>query len=135
MLEKTNLEKAVELLRERIPSLIAVYQYGSIALGLGRADSDIDLGVLSDAPLDNDLRMDLQMSLPDLLGREVDLVDLIRASPVLLMQVLQGNVLFCANPRKLAEFENLAMSRYCQLNEDRADILRDIVARGSIYAR
>jgi predicted nucleotidyltransferase len=133
--EKVDLTQTVSLLQERIPSLIAVYHYGSTALGGARPDSDVDLGVLAQDKLDPETLSDLGSEIATLLGREVDLVDLSCAAPVLLVQVLEGKVLYNSNARSLAEFETVAMSRYCRLNEERREILRDIQARGAIYAR
>jgi len=129
-------QHTIRFLQERIASLVAIYHYGSTAVGGARPDSDIDLAILADCPIPSDvLLFDFASQVASLLGREVDLVDLSRATPVLLMQVIQGNVLYCSDRRKLAEFETLAMSRYCRLNEERKDILRDIQARGTVYAR
>lgn len=130
-----SFDAAIQTLRERIPSLIAVYLYGSAARGQIRPDSDIDLALLADATLAPETLFDLSAEMAEILGRDVDLVDLARATPVLSMQVLDGKVLFCADRQKLAWFENLAMSRYCQLNADRREILKDIVSRGTVYAR
>ncbi len=130
-----NSDAAIQALRERIPSLIAVYLYGSSARDQIRPDSDVDIALLADAPLASETLFDLSAELAEILGRDVDLVDLARATPVLCMQVLEGKVLFCADPQKLAWFENLAMSRYCQLNADRREILNDILSRSTVYAR
>jgi predicted nucleotidyltransferase len=100
-----------------------------------RADSDVDMGVLAERPLEEELLRRLTMELENLIGRDVDLVDLGSATPVLWMQVLEGQILFCSDARRVAEFENVAMSRYCALNEERKEILQDIVARGTVYAR
>ena len=135
MNESIDLRSVTPLLREKVPSLLAVYVYGSAASGVVRADSDVDLGVLAERPLEEELLRSLAMELENLIGRDVDLVDLGRTTPVLLMQVLEGKLLFCSDARRVSEFENMAMSSYCALNEERKEILQDIAARGTVYAR
>jgi len=36
----------VAALREAVPELIAIYRFGSVAQGVARADSDVDLAIL-----------------------------------------------------------------------------------------
>lgn len=64
--------------------------FGSVANGLARADSDIDVAVLTDAPLRSERRQRLIGALADVAGRPVDLVDLRDAGPVVLMSALRG---------------------------------------------
>jgi uncharacterized protein len=131
---QAGLQSAVELLRRAVPSLLAVYHYGSTAHGFDRAQSDVDLGILAGTPLARELLWDLAPQLEEIVGRDVDLAELSRATPVLLMQVLAGKLMYSSDPQQVARFENLAMSRYCRLNQERKEILEDIAARGSIYA-
>lgn len=64
--------------------------FGSVAEGTARRDSDVDVGVLTDAPLDSRSRRDLVEALAKIAGRPVDLVDLREAGPVLLLSALRG---------------------------------------------
>ncbi len=126
----------VALLRENIPGLVALYQFGSAVAGGERPDSDIDLAFLAEEALDPVRRFTLASQAARMLGREVDLVELRRADPVLLAQVIGGGrLLDCANPGQVAAFETTALARYCALNEERRELLADIQARGRIYAR
>jgi len=50
--------------------------FGSLAAGRATSDSDLDLGVAADQPLDIELKTVLIGELAQLLGRPVDLVDL-----------------------------------------------------------
>lgn len=43
----TELAPLVEALKQEIPTLIAIYQFGSFGTSAMRADSDIDLGLRS----------------------------------------------------------------------------------------
>lgn len=125
---------ALPLLVARLPGLQAVYLFGSAATDEQRADSDVDLAVLSPSPLASDLRFSLQQSLAALLRRDVDLVDLRMASTVLRTEVLRRGVLVHDGaPTERALFEAHALSDYARLNEERREILDDIRARGRVY--
>lgn len=63
--------------------LHGAWLYGSHVRGGARADSDIDLGVLCDAPLDPVAVFDAGSRLAARLGTSVDLVDLRRAGGLL----------------------------------------------------
>lgn len=79
---------AVKAIRTALPDVVAVYRFGSTAKGVDRPDSDVDLAVLSSAPLPALTRFELQERLASLLRRPVDLVDLKTASTVMAMQVV-----------------------------------------------
>jgi predicted nucleotidyltransferase len=89
-------------------------QYGSTVAGPTHAASDVDIGVLYDAPppslLDQGaLVEDLQRSFA---GRQVDLATLDRADPLFLKKVLERCRLLAGSPRRLAELKVYAFKRY-----------------------
>lgn len=128
------LSDVVDLVRTRLPDVVAVYLFGSQASGQSTADSDVDLAVLGADRLDPVARWELQEDLAARLHRKVDLVDLRGASTVMRVQVLdRANVLFDGNPGARALFEATALSSYARLNEERRGILIDIRARGTIH--
>ena len=119
----------------RVPSLVAVYAFGSRASGLARPDSDLDLALLAPRPLDPLARFDAQEALAAALGTDIDLVDLASASTVMRAEVLRtGRVLHDADPTARAFWEVHAMSAYALLNEERRGILDDVHRRGRVYA-
>jgi predicted nucleotidyltransferase len=129
-----QLDAAVDTIRRSVPGCVAIYLFGSHANGAPTRDSDIDLAVLAEAPLDDEARWSLAQVLARALGRDVDLVDLLRASSVMRVQVLEtGNLLFQSDVFRRQEFEAIALSDYARLNEERRGILADIRARGSVY--
>lgn len=124
----------VEAIRAALPDVVAVFRFGSTAAGVDRPDSDVDLAVLSSAPLPALTRFDLQERIASLLRRPVDLVDLKTASTVMAMQVLaNGLLLLDAAPEVRGEFEDRVFSAYASLNEERRGILERIAAEGSVY--
>ncbi len=124
----------IQLIKEAVPDLIAVYHFGSQVKGEARQDSDVDLAILARAPTPNLRRFELAQDLAVQLHRDVDLVDLRTASTVMRMQVLStGTCLMSFDEAARREFEMYAYSDYARLNEERGEILKDIAKRGFVY--
>lgn len=119
-----------------LPDVAAIYRFGSCGTAYERNDSDIDLAILSRGLVDSVATWDLSQDLAVRLGRQVDLVDLASASTVLQAQIVStGERLFCADPVYCDSYEAYVLSAYARLNEERKDILKEIVSRGSVYGR
>ncbi len=126
----------VDTVRLALPGLIAAYRFGSSTTGATHRGSDIDVAVLAVEPLASDARFDLQERLAALLGRDVDLVDLAAATPVMAIQVVaHGCLVFEADGPARGDFEDRALSAYARLNEERRGILERIATEGSVYGR
>lgn len=116
----------------------AVYLYGSRATGFVRADSDCDIAVAGASPL---ARAELEAFREALLDAlpgipDVDCVDLRSVPLTLAAQVLEsGIVLLPGDEFQRGMLETRLMSMYAALNEERREILEDIVERGSVYGR
>lgn len=88
-----------------------VILFGSTVTGRLHHESDLDLGILSDKPLDtvavtNELIRLLHLN-------RIDVVDLRRASPLLAREIVrQGVVLHERDPGGYAQFVSLAVRRY-----------------------
>lgn len=131
-----ELQSLLQALSQQIPGLLAVYRFGSYGTPAQRPDSDIDLGLQAEAPLDPVMLFDLAGELATLAGREVDLVDLIRCSTVMRAHVIaHGERILCRDHVRCETFANTAFSQYAYLNEARRGILTDIQARGSVHGR
>ncbi len=121
-------------IRKAVPSLIALYRFGSLERDALRADSDIDVAVLSREVLSELRRFDLAQELAIQFHRDVDLVDLRSASTVMRMQVLStGTCLAAEDEGARRAFEMYAYSDYARLNEERREILKGITTRGLVY--
>lgn len=72
------------------PDIVFATLFGSVAKGTARADSDLDVGVLANAPLTAQRKQQLIVDFAVASGRPVDLVDLRDAGPVVLASALQG---------------------------------------------
>lgn len=126
----------VDVLRAKIPALIAVYLFGSTGTPYERAESDVDFAFLSAQSQDSVATWNTAQAIASDLGRDVDLIDLHRSSTVMAANVIAHGVrLFCGDQSRCAEFEARTLSDYARLNEERAGILDDIQNRGSVYGR
>ena len=110
--------------------LDALWLFGSEAIGSAGPFSDIDLaGLFRSRPSALDL-LEARGALGALLGRDVDLVDLERVSPIVAMQVLRhGRLLVDANPRRRHQAVSSAASRYEDLRIVRREAERAMLAR------
>lgn len=107
----------------------AVYLFGSVVGGCLSEHSDVDIGVLYISgclPGWEDYLRD-QQDLSDRLQREVDLVTLNQASPILGYQVLKsGNRVICRNQRMANEYYVQTLNEYFDLKRCREVIERNL---------
>ena len=102
----------------------AVYLFGSAATGRTRPESDLDLAILPTDEVAASRILETSIQLAEVLGRDIDLVDLSRSNAVLRKEVLaNGRLLYETDRRRRAEFEMYALSDYARLNEERAPVL------------
>ena len=85
------IERIAAALRDD-PSLKLAILFGSLASGDARADSDADVAVLAEHPLQAGQRIDLITRLASVSGRPIDLVNLKTVGEPLLGQILAGGL-------------------------------------------
>ncbi len=117
----------------RFPGIQLVVLFGSAASGALRADSDLDLAILGDHALDVVALTNMIISLVHC--NDVDLVDLRRSNPVLMMEVARtGVLLFERKPGGYVAFCSLAHRRYVDTAKlrvaEKASIHQFLVSRG-----
>ncbi|MFQ5352014.1 MAG: nucleotidyltransferase domain-containing protein [Candidatus Binatia bacterium] len=104
-----------------IDGVEAVYVFGSVAEARVRDDSDVDLAFLTARARDRVAVFDAAQRL----GREVDLIDLRRASTVMKLQVLdKGRRIYTRDVVSADTFEMYAYGDYARLQEERAPTIR-----------
>jgi predicted nucleotidyltransferase len=129
MLSEVPTDRIVALLEERF-GLDALFVFGSDASGTVRRDSDLDLAALLRCRPGALELLDAQTALEEIAGRDVDLVDLGAASPILARQVLKsGRCVFGSSAPALASFEATLPSRYEDLKRIRAEAESALVQR------
>ncbi len=82
----------VRQLLEAQPDIRVAFAFGSVPAGRAGFESDIDIAVLAEEPLDVERTMELIRSIALATGRPVDLIDLRTAGEPLLGQILQNGV-------------------------------------------
>lgn len=72
------------------PEIKLAILFGSQATGNARPDSDVDLGILAQAPLTADFKLQLIQTIGAEFGRPVDIVDLYHVPEPITSQVFKG---------------------------------------------
>lgn len=107
-----DLTRAIGWLDERF-GVETLWVFGSEAKGTATAESDLDLAALFLRPPTPLERIEAAVDLGSLLGREVDLIDLDRTTPILAMQVLRhGKLLVDRNRTRRTAFFGRTISMY-----------------------
>jgi len=130
-----NMEKIVELLRQRLPTLQAVYCFGSFATGHAGPESDLDLAVLLPTAADPVHVWELAGEVADIADVPVDLVDLRSASTVMQFQVITHGQRLWAQSLPAGLFECLVVGEKWALDVAREGVLSDILKDGKVYGR
>ncbi len=123
-----------EFLQEE-PGIAVVYLYGSAASGRDQVNSDIDIAILYKRGNEPDINKQVQISdeLTSKLGREVDLLILNGASPIIRMQVLKkGEKLLVPDRKEANRFFVQTFNEYCDLKITRS-VIEEKIDRARIY--
>ncbi|HXU45061.1 MAG TPA: nucleotidyltransferase domain-containing protein [Thermoanaerobaculia bacterium] len=131
-IENADLAEVSGFLDRRF-GLDTLWLFGSEAASNARPDSDVDFAALfSTRPPPLEV-LEAQADLTDLLKREIDLVDLEPASPILGMQVLKkGRVIFERDPKHRHAFFVRTMSMYEDLSIIRREAENALFRRMSV---
>ena len=119
-----NDERIRRVLRQHPRILLAVL-FGSLAKGTGGVDSDLDLAVSADGPLNTDEKMQLIMDLAEAMGRPVDLVDLSTVGEPLLGQTIVGGRIIRGDDARYAALLSQHLVNQADFMPYRRRILRE----------
>ena len=115
----------------------AVYTFGSYGTDEERPESDIDIAVL--LPHDRAKEIghiamnDCRQALADVMGKEVDLINLRRVNTVLQKEIIMnGRIIYQPDETAVDYFEMAVLTAYQKLNEERSEILQEIIRSGRI---
>ena len=86
----STLDKQLARFLSRYAEFKLAILFGSQAMGNATVDSDIDLALLSDAPISSSKKLQLVEQIGAKFGRPVDIVDLFFAAEPVLGQVFKG---------------------------------------------
>ena len=106
--------------------IIFAYIFGSYAKDNIRKDSDIDIAIYLKDSIGTYEYLDMKMKLSEALKREVDLVILNDATPLLKYEILKNNILLFTNDKSIESkykvktlFEYNDMKRYLDLSYEK----------------
>ena len=128
-----NRQSILDMLRARVPDLLAIYAFGSRIQGTAQTRSDLDLAVLVAGYAEPLALWTLSGDLADLAGCPVDLLDLRAASTVMQHQIITTGQRWWARDGQAALYEAAILSEKTELDTARAGLLGDIRKRGNIY--
>ncbi len=103
MVAKTDIQKLVQTTLSKFDGVDLAILYGSAAKDALRPDSDIDLAICLNKPLDVATKMEIMTELSLETGRSVDLVDLSQINGTLLKEVICKGVVLCKRNFELYE--------------------------------
>lgn len=93
--------------------VVAAWLFGSEPAGRAVAGSDVDIGILTSDPVDWEYLAAVRSSAEEALdGREVDVVDVRAADPILAFEAVSGQVLFNRDLAAVAEAVSLIAREY-----------------------
>ena len=128
------LAAAREALLSALPDAWAIDVFGSFARAEEWPASDLDLAVLLPPARRIEHLLEVIREVSRRVHRDVDIVDLRRAGDVLRREVLmEGRLLYVAEPDQVLAWEAAAMSRYARHREEIRDILADFRKTGVGY--
>ena len=128
-----TLQKELEEFALQHENFLLVFLFGSIARGFSTDESDVDIAVMFERVPDFFGLNDLKDQLSRRAGKEVDLITLNRASPIIKMQVLRYGLLVKKNERDYNEFFVSTVREYCDLKYVRR-VIEENLSKGRLYA-
>ena len=132
-------KKIISIILRFYPETEAIYLFGTYGTADEQKESDVDIALLlppREAKSAGGLAMsDCRLALEEALKRTVDLINLRAVNTVFQHEIIQeGRVIYDAAENAIDVFEMLVMSLYQKLNEERAEILKDIFREGRTIA-
>lgn len=127
-----TIENAILDYFEQIPHIVAVTLFGSYARNTATDKSDVDVAILCEKAYVPEAftLIAWRENLSALIHKEIDLVCLNTASPIIGMQVYKnGKNLIVKNNREYANYQMILFSDYAELKELRAPMEKDILKR------
>ena len=114
-------------------NFLLVFLFGSFARGFGTDESDVDVAIMFKKVPDFFGLNDLKDQLSRCAGKEVDIVTLNTASPIIKMQVLRYGLLVKKDKRAYNNFFVSTFNEYNDLKYLRKEIEENLL-KGRIYA-
>ena len=132
------IQKATQLILQKLPNALAIYVFGSRTSGNSSNDSDLDLAVLVAGYADVVGLWNLSTEIASSINCDVDLLDMRAASTVMQHQILSTGIRVWQSDEQgvaldVGLYECAMLSEMTNLNEARAGLIADIKSSGKIY--
>ena len=114
-------------------NILLVFLFGSLVHGITHEESDIDLGIFFQQIPETTELLEMMGSFSGDLNREVEIVILNTADPIIRMQILKYGLIIKKDPRIYNDFFVRALNEYDDLKYYRKAIEKNIL-NGRIYA-
>lgn len=128
-----QIKRTLRLFFKKEDNIRLAFLIGSFATGKSRPDSDVDVAVLFGRIPDHMKILDLRERLSEGLKRDIDLVILNEAGPIIRMQALKTGIRLRAEKGTYEDFFVRTVNEYEDLKQIRAPI-EEAVLRRKIYA-
>ena len=128
-----QIKRTLRLFFTKEENIRLAFLIGSFATGKSRPDSDVDVAVLFGRIPDHMEILDLRERLSEGLKRDIDLVVLNDAGPIIRMQALKTGIRLRAEKGAYEDFFVRTVNEYDDLKQIRAPI-EEAVLRRKIYA-
>ena len=132
-------KQIIQTVLKHYPEVQAIYLFGTYGTDDQWTDSDVDIALLlkhQQAKTVGTLVMsDLRFELERLLEKDVDLINLRRVPTVLQKEIVAADRrIHTADKYAADEFDMLTISYYQKLNEERSEILKEIMTSGRVVS-
>ena len=98
------------------PKVLSAWMFGSHATGQSRADSDVDLAILAESALGWEELSAMYVDLMPILSTDhIDIVELIKAPPILAFEAISGQELTRRDLYAHLDFVSLTSRRYADV--------------------
>ncbi len=134
VLRKNETARIITVLKEKIPSLQALYLFGSYANGTAKKSSDIDIAYLANDAMSRVEKWELGQYLASRLLKDVDLIDLKETNTIFRYQIIETGKRIYGSGYAVESFETLAYSFYLRFQEERRPILESIYADKTVLS-
>lgn len=128
-----TLQKNLEEFALKHENFLLVFLFGSMARGFSTEESDVDIAIMFERVPDFFELNDLSDQLSRCVAKEVDLITLNTASPIIKMQVLRYGILIKKEERDYNEFFVSTVREYSDLKYARKEIEANL-SKGRLYA-
>ena len=134
-LKSLDRERIITTLIHEIPTLQALYIFGSQQDGTATNKSDIDIAFLSTEKMKSLQRWDISKKLAKELSQDIDLIELSQTNTIFRYQILSTAERIYGEGYEVESFETLAYSFYLRFQEERKPIVDAIMENKSVFGK